>query len=80
MKESFSEFCKRMFSGLKKHDHQLFDDIILGLENQGWKNVGGNETTYREMSKEDMAIKLFRNADNPTVIHIRYSAEPEKEV
>jgi hypothetical protein len=41
----------------------LFLDIIAGLKNEGWKDVGGNYHSYRVMRKGDIDIKVFVKYD-----------------
>lgn len=37
----------------------LFLDTIAGLKKEGWKDVGGNFTSYRIMKKEGSTVKIF---------------------
>lgn len=76
--ETYSEYHKKQMATLQDHDHQLFTDILLGLEVQGWAHQGGNKQTLWLMDKPDgSSIRIYRKAEVPELIYIRYSAEPE---
>ena len=40
------------------HTH-LWLDTVAGLKTQGWKDVGGNFTSYRILEKNGLTIKVF---------------------
>lgn len=45
-----------------KEYNQLFKDIVSGLKNQGYLDVGGNDDCFLIMkNKEGKAIKIFLN-------------------
>ncbi len=57
----------------------LFLDTIAGLKKEGWKDVGGNFTTYRILRKNDATIKVFLkdnkklNNEDLNYLVVRYS-------
>lgn len=78
-KITFAEHVKNQMVVLTKYDHELFKQIVDGLVSMGWHEDGGSPT-YRLLSKDEAAIKIFRNEEAPKVIKICFSAEPEEEV
>ena len=57
----------------------LWLDVVAGLKKEGWKDVGGNLSSYRIMEKEGQTIKIFlrdykklNEFDNNYVV-VRYS-------
>jgi len=73
--KTYSEYIKQRMATLKDYDHKLFEDIVNGLKKEGWKEEGGSEV-FRLLNKGGSAITMFRNAEVPEVIHIRFSAPP----
>ena len=53
----------------------LFNDILEGFKKQGFEDVGGNDTTYHLLRKDDKILKVFAtDYDNPTEFIVRYSS------
>lgn len=57
----------------------LWLDVVAGLKKEGWKDAGGNYSSFRIMEKEGHTIKIFlrdykklNEFDNNYVV-VRYS-------
>lgn len=77
MAKSYAEYCKESFGKLTKVDQRLFDDVIEGLIKTGWRDSGGNRSNLEFLNKDGAEIKVFRQAESPEVIYVRFSAPPE---
>ena len=77
--KTYAEHVKEQMITLKHYDHELFEDIVCGLRAQCWQEEGGSKT-FRLLHKDDVTIKIFRDAEVPVVIKICFSAELEKMV
>lgn len=76
----FAEHVIKQMASLENYDHVLFECIIQGLTQFGWKEDGGSDT-YRLLNypTRGCAIKVFRNEEAPEVIKIAWTAPPELE-
>lgn len=74
----YVDYVQEQFSNLGEHDHKLLNDVVEGLVEKGW-HVDGIGKTSARLNKDDSAIKVFRNAERPEMIMIRFSAPPEEE-
>lgn len=73
----YADYVKEQFSKLKDYDRELFDNVVEGLVKMGW-HVDGIGKTSARLSRDEVAIKIFRNADWPEMIQVRYTAPPEE--
>jgi len=54
----------------------LIEDLVRGLETQGWVFLGGSEH-FAILDKDDKGVKIFVNdIKNPTHLIVRYYFTP----
>ena len=76
--QRYADYVQDQFSKLGEHDHRLFEEIVTGLREGGWKLDSWSKTSAR-LSKGEVAIKVFRNVDRAEMIQVRFSVPPEEE-
>jgi hypothetical protein len=76
--QRYVDYVSEHLAVLGEHDHQLFKQLWNGLVIQGWRLDSESKTSVR-LSKDGVAIKVFRNADRPEMIMVRFTAPLEEE-
>jgi len=75
--QKYADYVQDQFSKLTEHDHKLFAEVVSGLRSGGWKLNSESKTSVR-LSRDLVAIKVFRNIDRAEMIQIRFTAPPEE--